>query len=128
MFLQRWKINKKMKKTLFNIISHWKNTNKNQNKKKQRIYRLKGWEISSVSGEIRALICGLWNSKWFKYFGKHLIASLAILPKGSGTIVNSYYMSQKAPSYEYNQGNWKHMSTQNPLAWKSKATPVSMTW
>lgn len=48
---------------MFNIISHWKNINENQNKKQQKIYRLEGWEVSSVSGEIRALICCLWDSK-----------------------------------------------------------------
>lgn len=78
-----------MKKKLFNIISHWK-IYKNQNEMQQKIYRLKGWKVSSVSGEIRALICCLWDSKWYKYFGKHLMASLAILPKGSGTVVNSF--------------------------------------
>lgn len=36
---------------------------KNQNEMQQKIYRLKGWKVSSVSGEIRALICCLWDSK-----------------------------------------------------------------
>lgn len=36
---------------------------KNQNEKQQKIYRLKGWKVSSVSGEIRAPICYLWDSK-----------------------------------------------------------------